>query len=108
MTLLYALPELLLIALGAGLLGGAMIGLPPLVQRIPVFRPTDPGFEFIIRMQAPLFTMAALALVFTLSRRTATSARFTRTSRSKVLRSTSSTGCCRATTLPTLTPRGNC
>jgi hypothetical protein len=66
MTWLYALPELLLVALGAGLLAAAVIWLPPLLQRIPVFMPTDPGFEFVIRMQAPLFTMTALVLTFTL------------------------------------------
>jgi len=63
---LYGLPELLLIALAAGLLAVAVVGLPRLVQRIPVFAPTEPGFEFVIRMQAPLFTMTALVLTFTL------------------------------------------
>jgi hypothetical protein len=66
MTWLYALPELLLVALGAGLLAAAVISVPPLLQRIPIFMPTDPGFEFVIRMQAPLFTMTALVLTFTL------------------------------------------
>jgi hypothetical protein len=66
MIWLYALPELLLIALAAGLLGAAMVFLPSLIQRIPIFTPTDAGFEFMIRMQAPLFTMTALVLTFTL------------------------------------------
>jgi len=63
---LYALPELLLIALAAGLLAAAVVCLPPLIQRVPFLAPSDPGFEFIIRMQAPLFTMTALVLTFTL------------------------------------------
>ena len=63
---LYRLPELLLIGLAAGLLAVAVARLPPLVQRIPLFAPTEPGFEFVIRMQAPLFTMTALVLTFTL------------------------------------------
>jgi hypothetical protein len=63
---LYALPELLLIALGAGGLAVAVIYLPKLVQRVPFLAPTDAGLEFVIRMQAPLFTMTALVLTFTL------------------------------------------
>lgn len=64
--LLYALPEVLLVALSACLLATAVVTLPPLVQRVWFLAPTDPGFEFIIRMQAPLFTMTALVLTFTL------------------------------------------
>lgn len=63
---LYRLPELLLIVLPAGLLAAAAVWLPRWVQRIPVLAPTEPGFEFVIRMQAPLFTMTALVLTFTL------------------------------------------
>lgn len=63
---LYRLPELLLILLPAGLLAAGVICLPRWLQRIPVLAPTEPGFEFVIRMQAPLFTMTALVLTFTL------------------------------------------
>jgi hypothetical protein len=63
---LYGLPEVLLIVLAAGLLATAVVFLPNYVQRVPFLKPTEPGFEFIIRMQAPLFTMAALVLTFTL------------------------------------------
>lgn len=63
---LYRLPELLLVVLAAGLLAVAVVQLPRLVQRVPFLAPTEPGFEFVIRMQAPLFTMTALVLTFTL------------------------------------------
>jgi hypothetical protein len=63
---LYRLPELLLVTLGAGLLAVAVLRLPRWVQRVPFLAPTEPGFEFVIRMQAPLFTMTALVLTFTL------------------------------------------
>jgi hypothetical protein len=63
---LYALPELLLIALSAGTLAIAVTLLPRLLRRVPFMVPTDASFEFVIRMQAPLFTMTALILAFTL------------------------------------------
>jgi len=63
---LYSLPELVLIGLAAVLLGTAMIWMPRLVQRVPFLAPTAEGFEFSIRMQAPLFTLTALMLTFTL------------------------------------------
>jgi hypothetical protein len=63
---LYALPELVLLALIAGLLVAAMTYMPRLVQRVPFLAPTDAALEFVIRMQAPLFTMTALVLTFTL------------------------------------------
>ncbi len=63
---LYALPELLVIVLAALLLGTAQIWLPRFVQRVPFLAPTNEGFEFSIRMQAPLFTLTALVLTFTL------------------------------------------
>jgi hypothetical protein len=66
MDWLYRLPEVLVIALTAGLLAAGVIFLPRYVQRVPFLKPTEPGFEFIIRMQAPLFTIAALLLTFTL------------------------------------------
>jgi hypothetical protein len=66
MTWLYSLPELVPIVLAAAALGSAMIWMPRLVQRVPFLRPSPEGFEFSIRMQAPLFTLAALVLTFTL------------------------------------------
>jgi hypothetical protein len=63
---LYTLPELLLIALGAAALAVAIAYLPRLVRRIPGLAHSDVNTEFVIRMQAPLFTLTALVLTFTL------------------------------------------
>ncbi len=63
---LYSLPEVLIVALAAGLLAAAIAYLPRLVRRIPGLAHSDINTEFVIRMQAPLFTMTALVLTFTL------------------------------------------
>lgn len=63
---LYSLPELALIAAGALVLGSTMIWMPRLIQRVPFLKPSKENLEFSIRMQAPLFTMTALVLTFTL------------------------------------------
>lgn len=63
---LYSLPEFLIVALGAALLATAIVHLPHLVRRIPGLTHSDVNTEFVIRMQAPLFTMTALVLTFTL------------------------------------------
>jgi Protein of unknown function (DUF4239) len=63
---LYSLPEPLIVALGAGLLAAAITCLPRLTRRIPGLAHSDVNTDFVIRMQAPLFTMTALVLTFTL------------------------------------------
>jgi len=66
MNWLYSVPEVLLIVVAAALFAASVIFLPRYVQRVSFLKPTEPGFEFIIRMQAPLYTIAALVLTFTL------------------------------------------
>lgn len=63
---LYVLPELLLIALAAAALATAVVYLPRLVGRLPGLAHSDLNTEFVVRMQAPLFTLTALVLTFTL------------------------------------------
>lgn len=63
---LYFLPELLIVALVAAILSTAIAWLPRLVRRIPGLAHSDVNTEFVIRMQAPLFTLTALVLTFTL------------------------------------------
>jgi hypothetical protein len=63
---LYALPEAALVALGAAVLATAIVYLPRVVRRIPGLAHSDTNTEFVIRMQAPLFTLTALLLTFTL------------------------------------------
>ncbi|HLG49692.1 MAG TPA: hypothetical protein VKY24_25840 [Reyranella sp.] len=63
---LYALPEIAIVALGAAILAAIIAWLPRLVGRIPGLAHADANTEFVIRMQAPLFTMTALVLTFTL------------------------------------------
>ena len=62
----YSLPELLIVALTAAILAAAIVYLPRLTRRIPGLKHSDVNTEFVIRMQAPLFTMTALVLTFTL------------------------------------------
>ena len=63
---LYVLPELLLITLAAAALAASIVHLPRLVRRIPGLAHSDINTDFVIRMQAPLFTLTALVLTFTL------------------------------------------
>ena len=63
---LYGLPEIAIVALGAAILAAVIARLPRLVGRIPGLAHSDINTEFVIRMQAPLFTMTALVLTFTL------------------------------------------
>lgn len=63
---LYSWPEFWLVATSTILLASLTAVAPLLTQRVPFLKPTDAGFEFVIRMQAPLFTMTALILTFTL------------------------------------------
>jgi hypothetical protein len=63
---LYKIPEPLLIALVGATLVAIFVALPLLTRRVPFLRSSDVNTEFVIRMQAPLFTMTALVLAFTL------------------------------------------
>jgi len=63
---LYSLPEVLLIGMASGLLAALMTVLPRLVQRLPVLAPADAHTDFVVRVQATLFTMNSLMLAFTL------------------------------------------
>jgi hypothetical protein len=63
---LYGLPEIVIVALGAAILAAIISRLPRLTGRIPGLAHADANTEFVIRMQAPLFTMTALVLTFTL------------------------------------------
>ena len=66
LTWLYRIPEPLVLALTAGLLAALSVGVPYLVQRLRFVRPNDLNTEFVTRTWAPLFTMTALVLAFTL------------------------------------------
>ncbi len=66
MNWLYRIPEPLLLALSAGLLAALSVGVPYLVQRLRFVKPNDLNTEFVTRTWAPLFTMTALVLAFTL------------------------------------------
>ncbi len=63
---LYFLPEPLLMALAAALLGGVIVVLPRLTSRVGFLAPHDVNTDFVTRMQAPLFTLTSLVLAFTL------------------------------------------
>ena len=63
---LYGLPEIVIVALAAAILPAVIVWLPRLTGRIPGLAHADVNTEFVIRMQAPLFTMTALVLTFTL------------------------------------------
>lgn len=63
---LYSLPETLILVMGAVLMVGAILVLPSLVQRLPYLRTNAETHDFVLRMQATLFTMTSLVLAFTL------------------------------------------
>jgi hypothetical protein len=63
---LYSLPETLVLAMGALLMAGAILALPSLVHRLPYLRTSNENTDFVLRMQATLFTMTSLVLAFTL------------------------------------------
>ena len=56
----------MLVALAGAALAAAIVYLPRLVRRIPGLAHSDVNTDFVIRMQAPLFTLTALVLTFTL------------------------------------------
>ncbi|SJZ77828.1 Protein of unknown function [Enhydrobacter aerosaccus] len=63
---LYTFPELLLLILPVTTLVLLMVVLPRLIHRIPWLTPSDGNTDFVLRMQATLFTMTSLVLTFTL------------------------------------------
>lgn len=63
---LYSLPEVLILAAGALAMVGAILALPSLVHRLPYLRTSNENNDFVLRMQATLFTMTSLVLAFTL------------------------------------------
>lgn len=63
---LYSLPDIAVLALAAATMAAAILILPSLVRRLPGLRTTPENSDFVLRMQATLFTMISLVLAFTL------------------------------------------
>lgn len=63
---LYAIPDTVILVLGAVILATAIVLLPSLVSRLPGLRPSFDNTDFVLRMQATLLTMTSLVLAFTL------------------------------------------
>jgi hypothetical protein len=63
---IFTLSDVAMLGASAAAMAIAVTLLPFLVQRIPWMTPSDPNTEFVIKIQATLFTMAALVLAFTL------------------------------------------
>ena len=63
---LYSLPETLILVAGALIMAGAILALPSLVHRLPWLQTSNENNDFVLRMQATLFTMTSLVLAFTL------------------------------------------
>ena len=63
---LYSLPETLILTVGALMMAGAILALPSLVHRLPWLVTNNENNDFVLRMQATLFTMTSLVLAFTL------------------------------------------
>lgn len=63
---LYSLPETLILVMGAVIMAGAILAMPSLVHRLPYLRTSNENNDFVLRMQATLFTMTSLVLAFTL------------------------------------------
>lgn len=63
---LYSLPETLIMVAGALVMAGAILAMPSLVQRLPWLQVNNENNDFVLRMQATLFTMTSLVLAFTL------------------------------------------
>jgi Na+/proline symporter len=75
---LYSLPDWALLAFWASLMAGIMVVLPFLTHRIPWLRPSPENSDFVLRLQATLFTITSFVVAFTWSRPSSTSARSTR------------------------------
>ena len=63
---LYSLPEILILVMGGVTMIAAILGLPSLVHRLPYLVTSNESNDFVLRMQATLFTMTSLVLAFTL------------------------------------------
>ncbi len=63
---LYNLPEAALLVIPAATLALLVVFLPRFLQRLPWLAPSDANTDFVIRMQATLFTLTSLLLAFTL------------------------------------------
>ena len=63
---LYTLPDWALLAFWAALLAGLMVVLPFLTQRIPWLAPSPENTDFVLRLQATLFTITSFVVAFTL------------------------------------------
>jgi len=62
----YTLPEPALLAMPAAVLVLAMVFLPRAIRRLPHMTPGNLNTDFVIRIQATLFTMSSLVVAFTL------------------------------------------
>jgi hypothetical protein len=63
---LYTLPDWTLLAFWAALLAGLIVALPFLTQRMPWLRPSPENSDFVLRLQATLFTITSFVVAFTL------------------------------------------
>ena len=63
---LYTLPDWVLLAFWAALLAGLMVVLPFLTHRVPWLRPNPENSDFVLRLQATLFTITSFVVAFTL------------------------------------------
>jgi len=66
MDWLYSFPDLVILVSFAAFLAAVILGLPFLVRRLPWMKINDINTDFVLRMQATLFTMTSLVLAFTL------------------------------------------
>jgi hypothetical protein len=66
MNWLYSFPDLVILIAFSACLAAVILGLPSLVRRVPWMKPSDINTDFVLRMQATLFTMTSLVLAFTL------------------------------------------
>ena len=66
MDWLYSFPDLFILIGFSAFLVVVILGLPFLVRRLPWMKPNDINTDFVLRMQATLFTMTSLVLAFTL------------------------------------------
>lgn len=64
--LLYALPDWLLLLLCSAALAGLIVLLPLLIHRIPWLRPNAENSDFVLRLQATVFTVTSFVVAFTL------------------------------------------
>ena len=63
---LYSLPDAVILVIGASAMAAAILIMPFLVHRLPRLRPGNENTDFVLRMQATLFTMISLVLAFSL------------------------------------------